>query len=142
MPNWKRILLLGLVVTTALAMSMTSTAFADEGTPPPHAGGRLERAAELLGMTVEELQAALESGLTIRQLAEEAGITLEDVRPRLANRLEQAAELLGMTVEELQAALESGLTIRHLAEEAGITLEDVRPRLANRLEQAAELLGM
>ena len=82
-----------------------------------HPGGRTpEGLAEALGMTVEELQAELEAGKTIAEIAEEQGIDLG------AFALEQAAERLAQAVEdgkltqeeadeklaEIQEAIESG----------------------------------
>ena len=142
MLKWKRILILSLVVSIALAFSVTGTAFADDGPPRHPEGRRLAAAAHLLDMSVEELRTALESGLTLREIAEQQGITFEDLRPRLYNRLEQSADVLGLSVEELRTALESGLTLREIAEQQGITLEDLRPRLYNRLEQTADALGL
>ena len=119
----KRILLGAFVLLAAVCLSTTTTVYADDGPPEPPTAGRrirLEKAAELLDMSLEELQAALDSGATLRELAEEAGITLEDVRPRRHNRIEGVADRLGMTVEELQAALDSGATLRELAEQQGL----------------------
>ncbi len=64
--------------------------------------GRIgEQMAEKLGMSVDELKEALDSGKTIQELADEAGVEL----PSRAQIGEKVAEKLGMTVEELQEAL-------------------------------------
>jgi len=92
---------------------------------------RQAQMAEQLGITVEELQAALENGSTIHDLAEEAGVELplrgndrmDGEAPRGAvegDRLERAAERLGITVEELEAELEAGSNIQDLYDSAGL----------------------
>jgi hypothetical protein len=58
----------------------------------------LEAAAEALGMTTDELTSALRSGRTLQELADEAGVDIEDVRAaiqmarraELRERIEQA----------------------------------------------------
>lgn len=102
---------------------------------PPN-GERLENIAERLGITVEELVAELESGKTIRELAEELGVDLPDPR---AEAKERIAEALGITVEDLQAALDSGKTVRELAAELGVELPNPREEAKARI---AEALGM
>ncbi len=87
-----------------------------------HRGPAPEMLAEKLGMTPEELKAAVESGKTIEQLAEEKGVELprlETFKIRLDGFLE---EKLGMTAEELKTELESGKTIEQIAEEKGVEL--------------------
>jgi hypothetical protein len=81
--------------------------------------------AETLGMTKEEIKAALGSGKTIEDLAKEKGVELPERRMGMHGTADLAAKL-GMTEEELKAALDSGKTPRELAEEKGITLP-VRP---------------
>jgi len=46
----------------------------------PLGGAGLEAAAEVLGMTTDELTAALQGGKTLEQLAEEAGVDFADVQ--------------------------------------------------------------
>ncbi|MBN1264200.1 MAG: hypothetical protein JXA25_01815 [Anaerolineales bacterium] len=88
--------------------------------------------AEQLGMTVEELQAALEDGSTVHDLAEAAGIEVpmwgEDWMNGSRNGTGSAGtgigdrmpELLGMTAEELEAEIAAGNTIHDLFESAGL----------------------
>ncbi len=103
-------------------------------------GQRLERAAEMLGMSAEELQAMIDEGKTIKEIAEELGVELPR-RPGQGQRLERAAEMLGMSAEELQAMIDEGKTIKEIAEELGVELPR-RPGQGQRLERAAEMLGM
>ncbi len=90
-----------------------------------------EKLAEKLGMTADELKAAIDGGQTIEQIAAEKGIELP-ARPmmgmmggrgghggHMGGRL---AEKLGMTPEALKAELDSGKTIEQIAEEKGVTL--------------------
>ncbi|MCI0556259.1 MAG: hypothetical protein L0287_35395 [Anaerolineae bacterium] len=50
----------------------------------------LEAAAEVLGMTVDELTTALQSGRTLAELATEAGVELQDVRDAIQEVREAA----------------------------------------------------
>jgi hypothetical protein len=104
---WVSGLLIVLVVigavgaTSAFAQSSTSTLEHGRG---PGGGGRglsdaaLAAAAEALNMTTDELTAALQSGQTLEQIAEEAGVDFEDVQAaiqavretELQERIEQA----------------------------------------------------
>jgi hypothetical protein len=62
----------------------------------------LEAAAEALDMTTEELTTALQSGKTLEQIAEEAGVDFEDVQAAI-----QAAHATQMR-ERIQQAVEDG----------------------------------
>jgi len=140
--------LTALVITvTAISISGVSTVFAQDTLPPARPGRTgsryagatdthtaapqrdLDEVAAALGMTIEELNAALDSGATVHDLLTAAGIDLTDwMASYLYNysvdRISSIAEALGMTVEELQAAmLETGLTARELAADLGIDLE-------------------
>ena len=100
----------------------------------PRGGASLAPIAEKLGMTVEELQAAIDAGQTLQELAEAKGVDLTfRNRPDGARGrglwggkdgvwLAPTAEKLGMTVEELQAALDAGQTIQELAQAKGVEL--------------------
>jgi hypothetical protein len=113
-------------VGAVLAQEPTPTATPPGGSPPAEAdgpvgpqGGRgmrggphdgpLEVVAEALGMTVDELRAALADGQTIADLAEAKGVALEDVASALAaaqaERLQQAVENGRLTQEEADAKL-------------------------------------
>ena len=62
----------------------------------------LEAAAEALDMTTEELTTALQSGKTLEQIAEDAGVDFEDVQAAI-----QAAHATQMR-ERIQQAVEDG----------------------------------
>jgi len=100
----------------------------------------IEYKAEKLGMTVEELTSALESGKNFREIAEEQGVDLSAFQKNhggnhgkrfdkgswsfdKGNHLVKFAEKLDMTEDELQAALDSGKTIQEIAEEEGVELQ-------------------
>jgi len=68
----------------------------------PLGGPGLEAAAEVLGMTTDELTAALRGGKTLEQVAEEAGVDFADVQAAM-----QAAHATEMR-ERIQQALEDG----------------------------------
>ncbi len=53
-------------------------------------GGNSEALADALGMTVEELQAAKDEGLTLEEIAEQQGTTIEDVRAAMQSAKEEA----------------------------------------------------
>lgn len=91
-----------------------------------HRGGgeNLEKVAEALGVTVEELQTALKNALPAECANFERGEKPEGVNCR--PDFEAVADELGVTVEELKAALETA------REEA----------IAERLASAAEQLGV
>jgi hypothetical protein len=103
--------------TNAFAQSSTLS-MPEHGRGP--GGGRglgqaeLEAAAEVLGMTADELSAALQSGTTLEQLATDAGVDLQDVREaiqavretELRARIEQAVTEGTMTQEKADWLLE------------------------------------
>jgi len=115
-----RIGILGLLVISALTLALTSTAFAQEDTPPAtpesgswHGWGRgfdrgfggqvgLEAIAEALGMTVDELSTQLWGGKTLADLAKEAGVDLQDVRDAVEAAQEAA------TRDAIEQAVEDG----------------------------------
>jgi hypothetical protein len=123
-----RIGILGLLVISALTLAMTGTAFAQEDTPPTtpetHAwrgwergfdrgfGGQigLEAIAEALGMTVDELSTQLWGGKTLADLAEEAGVDLQDVRDAVEAAQEAA------TRDAIEQAVEDGNLSREHAD--------------------------
>lgn len=102
-----------LVVVGAIGAGI---AYADDSTPPERpampADGRgprgehgldqagLEAAAQALGMTTDELSAALKEGQTLEELAEAAGIDLQDVQDAI-----QAAH-----AEEMRTRIEEAVT--------------------------------
>jgi hypothetical protein len=80
-------------------------------------------------MTVEELQAALEAGQTLAELAEAKGVDLGGFRGRPFGRGEAwfsgVLDELGLTFQDVREALTGGQSIADLAEEKGITLEEI-----------------
>jgi len=74
----------------------------------------LAAAAEVLDMTTDEVSTALQAGTTLEQLAEEAGVDLQDVRDaiqavretELRTRIEQAVSDGTMTQEKADWLLE------------------------------------
>lgn len=148
----KRIVI-GLVVAVAVALGIGGIVWAQgpEGDGPGHGwlrGERLGPIAEKLGMTVEELQAALDEGQTIAELAEEKGIDLKagfpgrPWMPQDGGWFEQIAEQFGLTFGQIREALAGGKTIAELAEEEGVDLDEVaqavKSELAERTQQAVE----
>lgn len=102
--------------------------------------------AQLLGMTLTELQEALDSGTTLKELAEAKGITeeqLEEARTAFRDeRIAEQATLLGITADELTAKLEAGTRMPDILEEAGITQEQWQESMeASRDEHLAELVA-
>jgi len=113
------LLVIGVIgATSAYAQSPTNT-FLHGGGP---GGGRgfglgqvgLEAAAQALGMTTDEVSSALQSGKTLEELAEEAGVDLQDVQDaiqaareeELRARIEQAVSDGTMTQEKADWLLE------------------------------------
>lgn len=72
------------------------------GRGPLGNGAGLQAAAEALGMTTDELIDALQSGKTLADLAEEAGVDLQDVQDAI-----QTARTTEMR-ERIQQAVEDG----------------------------------
>jgi hypothetical protein len=120
MGNKLALVLGGLLAALLLVGAVgASVAYAQEDPPPaPPFGGRgprhggpggpgLEAAAEALGMTTDELAAALRDGQTLEQLAEEAGVELQTVRDAM-----QAAH-----AEALRAHIEQALAEGSLSQE-------------------------
>lgn len=136
MNKWFKVAALGILVFGALTLVVSGAAFAQEVTPTPESGsetvpgsgesffhpgigqlgfGRgmesdvaLEAAAGALGMTADELQTQLWGGMTLADLAEEAGIDLADVQAAVEAAQEQA------TRDQIAQAVEDGtLTQAH-----------------------------
>jgi hypothetical protein len=115
----------------------------------------LASVAETLGISLEELQAELQAGNTVRDLMDAAGIVPDWAQEfqydYSADRQAYLADKLGMSLEELQAALDAGATVHDLAEAAGIEVplwgDDwmhgrAEDGLAGGIGQMAEALGM
>lgn len=110
---------IGALVIALLAVGVygTTTVFADDSTPPfpfgergpggPR-GGRgldgeaLEAVAEVLEMNPDELTAALEEGKTLQELADEAGVDMQEIRDALSALREESLR------ERIVQALEDG----------------------------------
>ena len=64
-------------------------------------GAALEAAAKVLNMTTDELTAALKSGQTLEQIAEDAGVDFEDVQAAIqAVRETEMRERIAQAVED------------------------------------------
>ncbi len=117
-----RIGIVALLVVGVLTVAMAGTALAQEETPTPAPfygrgfargmGGQvgLEAAAEVLGMTADELSTALWGGKTLADLAEEAGVDLQDVQDAVNAALEQAKR------DAIEQAAEDGTITREHAD--------------------------
>ena len=120
-----RIGLVTLLVIGAFAVVTAGTAFAQEETPatptPETEGGfrmgrhfgrgmggqvGMEAIAEALGMTTDELSTQLWGGKTLADLAEEAGIELQDLRDAVTAAQEAA------TRDSIEQAVEDGTITR------------------------------
>ncbi len=111
-----------MLIFGALAVVLTSTALAQDETPPPETkgcfgwgrgfgrgmGGQvgLEAAADALGMDVDELSNQLWGGKTLADLAEEAGVDLQEVRDAVETARETAAR------DAIEQAVEDGALSR------------------------------
>jgi hypothetical protein len=99
----------------AVGVYGTTNVFADDGGPERPFGGHggrgfgqrsldgagLEAVANVLGMTTDQVAAALEGGQTLRDLAEQAGVEMEDIFEALnAVRAESMRERIALAVED------------------------------------------
>jgi len=109
---------IGALVIALLAVGAygATTAYADDSNPPqpfgergpggPHGergldGAALEAVADALNMSTDEVTAALESGKTLQDLADEAGVDMQDVKEALfAAREESMRERITQSVED------------------------------------------
>ena len=124
-----------LLLAGALAVAMTGTALAqeeEEAEPAKpfgwhgkaggfHRGiggeGGLEAAAEVLGLTTEELTTELWGGKTLSDLADEAGVELQAVRDAVEAAHEQALqEALDAKREAIEKAVADGKLTREQAD--------------------------
>lgn len=121
--NKKFVWVIGALVVALLTVGVygATTVYADDGNPPqrPFAGlepggpggprgerglegAALDAVAQVLGMSTDDLSAALKSGKTLPQLAEEAGVEMQQIHEAL-----QAVRAESMR-EHIAQALESG----------------------------------
>jgi len=112
---------IGALVIALLAVGVygTTTAYADDNNPPlpfgergpggpggPHGGRSLDGAAldavaGVLDMSTDELSTALEGGQTLQDLADEAGVDLQEIKDALnAVRAESMRERIAQAVED------------------------------------------
>jgi hypothetical protein len=115
----------GLLAVLLVFGAVGATAVYAQGPNPPASGfGRghghqlgpvaLEAAAKALDMTTDELQSALQSGKTLQELADAAGVKIEDVRSaieaarvtEMRDRITQAVAAGQMTQEKANWLLE------------------------------------
>ena len=150
--NKKFGLLIGTLILAVVVLGAfgTSVAYADDGGPGKRfgrlGGEALDAVADLLGMTADEVTTALqEDGVTLEDLADEAGVDIEDIKDAVreyrgepsgdrASRfdgesLAVVADLLGMSEDEVTAAFEDGQTLQDLADEAGVDIEEIKDAL-------------
>ena len=105
------LLVVGVVgATNASAQSSLTSLFHGRG-PGDGQGGRglgqveLEAAAKVLGMTADELSTAVQGGKTLQDVADEAGVAIEDVRAAI-----QAAHATELRDRITQAVTDGTLT--------------------------------
>jgi hypothetical protein len=112
---------IGALVVALLAVGAygATTVYADDSTPPqpsgergpgrpggPHGGhfldgAALDAVAKVLDMSSDDLSAALEDGKTLQELAEAAGVDMQDVKDAMnAVRAESMRERIAQAVED------------------------------------------
>lgn len=124
--------IVGLLVVSVLAVGMAGTVLAqdDAPTPVPKAFGfrglgrgagcglcgevGLEAAAGVLGMDAEELSNQLWAGETLADLADEAGVDLQDVRDAVETACDEARETAMR--DAIQQALDDDLITQEQAD--------------------------
>ncbi len=89
--------LIGLLVLSLVGVTAIGVAYAESDPPRPH-----ELLADLLGLTPEELHEQFQDGKSLEDLAENAGIDLEELK----DTLESAREDIFKT--KIQEALDNG----------------------------------
>ena len=103
--------LFGALVIALLAVGVfgTTSALADDGGPPGKRDGKrgldgaaLEAVADVLDMSTDEITAALKDGKTLPELAEEAGVDMQEIKVALSAVREEAIR------EHIAQALEDG----------------------------------
>lgn len=103
--------IIGALVIALLAVGVfgTTAAFADDGAPPGKRDGKrgldgaaLEAVADVLNMSTDEVTAALQDGKTLPELAEEAGVDMQELKDALGAVREEAIR------EHIAQALEDG----------------------------------
>jgi hypothetical protein len=120
MKNKMSVLIAGLLLALVVVGVVGATnAYAQAGTSEVLHGGRgpggrglglegLQAAAEALNMTTDELITALRSGQTLEQLAEAAGVDIQEVQDAI-----QAAQATAMRERIQQAVTDGTITQEH-----------------------------
>jgi hypothetical protein len=113
-----------LAIAILFGAASVTTAYAQDGTPPtppagqpgddPDHGGKrgmgeaeLTAAATALGMTTDELSAALKEGKTLNELATAAGVAIQDVQDAIS----------AARTEEMRARIEAGVADGSISQE-------------------------
>jgi hypothetical protein len=103
--------IIGALVIALLAVGVfgITSAFADDGGPPGKRDGKrnlddaaLETVADVLNMSTDEVTAALKDGKTLPELADEAGVDMQEIKDALIAVREEAIR------EHIAQALEDG----------------------------------
>ncbi len=102
--------IIGALVIALLAVGVfgATPAFADDGDPPGKRDGKrsldgagLEAVADVLNMSTEDLSAALKDGNTLQELAEEAGVDMQEIFDAMSSvREESMREHIAQAVED------------------------------------------
>jgi hypothetical protein len=96
--------LISLLVVAVAGITAVGVSYANGDTP-----NRMEILAEFLGMTEDDVREAFQSGKTLENLAEEAGVDIEDLKASLQENWEKNFR------EHIQDALDNGdLTKEHV----------------------------
>ena len=142
-----RKVVIGLLTGLVLVLGVVGTALAYQSTPlahgvcpfggscvgfgmggPGYGGTMSQTLADVLGMTVEELEAALEEGQTVSEIAAAQGVELADV----------VAALMAPRVERLEEAVAGGTITQ---ERADWMIEQMTEQMTWRLENASQGFG-
>jgi len=101
---------------------------------------KLDAKADILGLSVEELQERRDAGESWRDIAEAQGFSKKDFRNAKHGRsLEQKAELLGISVEDLQTLKDEEKTFDEILGAAGLTQEEFQVKAkAEKIESVQE----
>lgn len=102
----------GAIGVALLTVGGLSSAYASEDTRPerfggPSRGGQLEVAAEVIGVTTDELQERINNGEKLREILETEGVTRDDMRAAMQERL----------IDSLQQAVSDGRITQAEADE-------------------------
>lgn len=108
--------------------------------------------AAALGISVEEFEAYLDANMSLRDIAQELDINIDNVQETLrastqAERNAQLAAAFGISVEELEAYLDADMSLRDIAQELDVNYDNVQQTLrestqAERAEILANALGI